>query len=241
MSYLSWHRELSKHNPHKASDRRVGIKGAQGAQGAQGKSMESMGHIQGQYHTQHIQHIQHTQHILPPYDAEENSALVKGLIDARARQRETRRRKFIRGVQYILQPLTGDKSRKPLQEDELCVLAARGVEDLVLAARCGNFLDCLDLLFHPTHPVSPNEKNEDGVSATYTTLMMILSNEVLDSEAPTLHSSLQERMWLTFFEPRKARSLELVLRVLLFAHGDTDIRRVEGIHLVSCIYTYSIQ
>lgn len=106
----------------------------------------------------------------------------------------------------------------------------RDVVDLILAARSGNYIEVMDIVMHPTHPVSPNLMNEDGITATYATLLMILRRELLDSEADLAMLGLSK--WERFLKliTRKKENepkLDLVLRVLLFKGGNVDFRFLE--------------
>jgi hypothetical protein len=95
----------------------------------------------------------------------------------------------------------------------------------------GNYIDVLEIILHPTQPVSPNQQNEDGITATYATLMMILKREVLDSEADLANIGLSkfERFWKAMrkkieLEPK----LDLVLRALLYCGGKVDFQKMES-------------
>ena len=121
--------------------------------------------------------------------------------------------------------LTGDK-RYLLDEDE----KVRDVDDLILAARAGNYIEVMDIVMHPTDPVNPNACNEDGMNAIYATLQMILKREVLDSETDLarLHMTKFQR-FIKALSRKKDLSpkLDLVLRALLYTGGNVDHRFIE--------------
>jgi ankyrin repeat protein len=54
--------------------------------------------------------------------------------------------------------------------------------DLVMAARAGNVNRVIDILQHPHHPIAPNAVDEEGQTALYAALMMVLNNEAVESE-----------------------------------------------------------
>ena len=165
------------------------------------------------------------EHILPVYSKTDNDNLVRDMHSARLEERSrtlnSRMRK--RRINYFF---TGN--RRMLQdEDDL----ERDVDDLILAARAGNYLEVMDIVLHRSKPVSPNAVNQDGVTATYATLTMILKREVLDSEADLarLQTSGPERLYqLLFGEKAVDPKLDLVLRILLYAGGNVDFKRIEG-------------
>lgn len=107
----------------------------------------------------------------------------------------------------------------------------RDVDDLILAARAGNYIEVLEIVLHPSHPVSPNQLNEDGITATYATLMMILKREVLDSEADLANLGLSrlERFWKALRKKVEVEpKLDLVLRALLYCGGKVDFQKMES-------------
>ena len=164
------------------------------------------------------------EHILPEYSKEENADMMMALFEARQADREKNKtsRKYRRLFNYYL---TGDKSM--LEEEERKV---RDVQDLVLAARSGNYSEVMDIVLHPTDPVSPNAVNEDGVTATYATLQMILKREVLDSEADLamLATSRWERVYRLVVRAKEMEpKLDLVLRALLYTGGNVDFKKLE--------------
>lgn len=164
------------------------------------------------------------EHILPEYDKHENDDMIQAMHDARLedRKKSAWKRKYRRRWNYML---TGDKS---LLEDE--DERVRDVVDLILAARSGNYIEVMDIVMHPTDPVSPNAMNEDGLTATYATLLMILKREVLDSEADLamLGMSKWERFCKLFAHKKENEpKLDLVLRCLLFMGGNVDFRFLE--------------
>lgn len=119
-------------------------------------------------------------------------------------------------------------NERDLEDEDVRV---RDVDDLILAARAGNYIEVLEIICHPTHPVSPNQLNEDGITATYATLMMILKREVLDSEADIANAGLSK--WERFWKALKKKvelepKLDLVLRALLYAGGKVDFQKIEA-------------
>lgn len=110
-------------------------------------------------------------------------------------------------------------------------MRVRDVDDLILAARAGNYVEVMEILLHPTHPVSPNQQNEDGITATYATLLMILKREVLDSEADLANMGLSklERIWKALRKRKESEpKLDLVLRALLYSGGKVDFQKIEA-------------
>jgi len=163
-------------------------------------------------------------HALPEYSKDENDELIIAMRDARLedRQKSAWKRKYRRRWNYFL---THDK--RFLEDEDLKV---RDVDDLILAARAGNYIEVMDIVMHPTNPVSPNAVNEDGMNAMYATLQMILKQELLDSETDLarLHMSKFQRFVKAMSRTKEiSPKLDLVLRALLYTGGNVDFRFIE--------------
>ena len=87
----------------------------------------------------------------------------------------------------------------------------------------------MDILLHPTHPVSPNAINEDGITATYATLLMILKREVLDTDVSNTGLTTWELFWKALKKKtKKEAKLDLVLRCLLHCGGKVNFQKIEA-------------
>jgi ankyrin repeat protein len=163
-------------------------------------------------------------HILPDYEKEENERYIRALYEARLadRERTKKSRARWRRVKYMV-----SGNRKLLEDEDDRV---RDVDDLILAARAGNYTEVIDILLHPTHPVSPNQVNQDGITPTYAAMQMILKSEVLDSDADLamLQSSRWEKLYKTLFKGSGLKpQLDIVLRAMMYMGGDIDFDRIE--------------
>lgn len=163
-------------------------------------------------------------HLLPAIDLHQNADMVEELRKVRAVEKETE--EYWQRQYYRLMGVDPyDRIKHPT------------LEDLVLAVRSGSYVEVLDYVFHITHPVGPNDVNEDGFTATYTALTMILKREVLDSDADFEDLMLGPVQRIAKYLGLQSSSsssssvsnanMELVLRILIAAGGDINYRKYE--------------
>ena len=158
-------------------------------------------------------------HYLPEFSKEENASIVLEHYNQRVLERE-KERWYRKHYYRLIGVKMEDRERAPT------------VEDLILATRAGGFIDVIDIAMHDLDPVSPNEVNEDGLTATYVVLMMILKQEVLDSTGD--YEDLTATTWSKMTKAmgvgnkKQIGQLQLVLRVLLFNGGKVDFPRLEA-------------
>lgn len=92
------------------------------------------------------------------------------------------------------------------------------VNSLINATRRAQYNAILDILDGGFDSISPNDKNDDGESAFYIALMMVLSNEQNESAESELKDDLGllDRIRLKFGRSAKQMQLDLIVNIFLF-------------------------
>jgi len=94
------------------------------------------------------------------------------------------------------------------------------VDNLIAATRRAKYNSILDMLDGDYDSIGPNDRNEDGESAFYVALMMVLSNEQNESAETELKEDMNffERMRLKFSRGTKLMQLDLIVNLFLFKY-----------------------
>jgi hypothetical protein len=92
------------------------------------------------------------------------------------------------------------------------------VNNLIDATRRAQYNTILDMLDGGYDTIGPNDRNDDGESAFYVALMMVLSNEQNESAETELKDDMGfvERMRLKFGRGAKLMKLDLIVNLFLF-------------------------
>ena len=105
-----------------------------------------------------------------------------------------------------------------LNEDSTIYIA----EDLITAAKRGDYRLCIDIIEHPFYPITPNAKDANHQTATYAALMCILSrtdNSLFDVE----NTSLFTQFVKMFKRSKKDQyRLDYVVKILIDKGGDVN-------------------
>ena len=90
-------------------------------------------------------------------------------------------------------------------------------DDLIFATKRAQYARILDILDNDVDSVTPNDVNEEGESAFYIALMLVLDNETSEAGADLLMElTLWERFKLRFSKKQKSMKLDLIVQVLLY-------------------------
>ena len=144
---------------------------------------------------------------------------VESMFLLRAKQRKAENY-----VQEIYDAYTGKDSK----EDEEYTAS-----DFVRAAKSGNYSKLIDIFDHPYSSLATDVVDQDeGVTAAYACLSMILSNQQAEEETDNDDTlDFFQRIWLRFkrfFNRKAAQSkLDLCLKILLYKGADINFVKVD--------------
>ena len=183
--------------------------------------------------------------LLPdPRDLGKQTELATYLL----RSRFFERNQLAKSLRLYYKLLRLGRSIEDLEDKLEAQRRAQSCDDLVFACQAGDYRKVIDVLdyreslaedFEPS-PVQINDISSDGMTATYSTLMMILNKEVLDTDANF------DDLFLSPFQLRKKKLLralglggrrgakvaeaarfDYILALLLFYGGDLNFPKVE--------------
>lgn len=92
------------------------------------------------------------------------------------------------------------------------------VSELIEATRRAQYNKILDILDNGYDSVDPNDANDDGESAFYIALMMVLSNEQNESGEAEINDNLSfiDKIKLKFSRKSRLMQLDLIVNIFLF-------------------------